>query len=77
MKVPRGIVFKRGFKFMDRRYRVNVPGNENRRAAVAWWRKLCGRKKYAGRVAAYVRIARMVSVYRTFLLGGRGAGQYG
>jgi len=48
MRVPMGINLTRGLRWMDKVYLVSVPGNENRRAAVAWCRKEAGSRKYAG-----------------------------
>ena len=50
-KVPRGKSLRCGVKNIARAYRVSVPGNENRMAAVAWCRKDGDNVKYNGMVA--------------------------
>ena len=50
---------------------MRVPGKLKRSAAVAWWRKEAGRRKYAGKVAKYTRTEITETVYSIALDGGR------
>jgi len=62
--VPRGKSFRRGVAFIDRVYRVRVPGKEKSMAAVAWCRKSGESLKYMGIVATYVRTETTVRMSR-------------
>jgi len=74
-KVPRGNVSMRGFRYIKKIYRVNVPGNANRSAAVALCRNRGDIQKYAGKTAAYMHTDSTVKAYRTGLLGNLSTGK--
>lgn len=65
----------RGFRYIEKTYRVKVPGNANRSAAVALCRIRGDMWKYAGKTAAYMHTDSTVKAYRTDLLGNLSAGR--
>lgn len=76
-KVPRGNASMRGFRYIEKIYRVNVPGNANRSAAVALCRIRGDIQKYVGKTAAYMHTDSTVTAYRTGLLGYLSTGKCG
>jgi hypothetical protein len=75
--VPVGSALNLGFSPIERIYRVNVPGYEERTAAVASLRKEAERRKYVTMVAPYTRAQTAEAVCLCHLGGKRGNLRYG